>query len=63
VVKGFTRTEGVGVGRLYSVPGIRVWGGMTNRETGGGLITMGRGEGGGVGGEGHSEIGGEVHGR
>jgi hypothetical protein len=62
VVKGFTRTKGGGVGRLSSVPG-RVGGGMTNREMGGGLITKGRGEGSRVGGEGHSEIGGEVHGR
>jgi hypothetical protein len=44
-----------GVGRLYSVPG-RVGGGMTkNREMGGGLITKGRGGGGRVRGEGHSE--------
>jgi hypothetical protein len=59
VVKGFTRTEGGGVGRLSSVPG-RIWGGMTHRETGGGLITKGRGEGGGVGVDGYSEIGREV---
>ncbi len=55
VVKGFTRTEGGGVGRLSSVPD-GVVGGMTNREMGGGLITTGQGEGGRVGGEGHSEI-------
>ncbi len=58
VVKWFTRTEGDGVGRLSSVPG-RVGGGMANR----GLITKGRGGRGRVGGEGHSEIGREVHGR
>ncbi len=61
-VKEFTRTEGGGVGRLSSVPG-RVGGEMANREMGGGLITMGRSGGGRVGGEEHSEIGGEVHGR
>ncbi len=35
VVKGFTRTEGGGVGRLSSFPG-GVGDGMTNREMGGG---------------------------
>ncbi len=43
MVEGFTRTEGVGMGRLSSIPG-RVWGRRTNRMMGGGLITMGRGE-------------------
>ena len=61
MVKGSTRTEGRGGGGLSSVPG-RVWGGLTNREMGGGRITMGRGEGGRVGGDGHTERGGEVHG-
>ncbi len=62
VMKGLIiRTEGSGVGRLSSVPG-KVWGGLTNREMGEGLITMGRGEGGRVGGKGHAERGGEVHG-
>jgi hypothetical protein len=47
---------------LSSVPG-RVGGGMVNREMVGGLITKGRGGGGRMGGEGHSEIGEEAHGR
>ena len=55
VVKGFTRTEGDGVGRLSSVPG-RVGGGMANREMVGGLITKVRGGRGRVGGEEHSGI-------
>ncbi len=55
VVKGLISTEGSGVGRLSSVPG-KVWGGLTHREIGEGWITMGRGEGGRVGGEGH-EVG------
>ncbi len=59
MVKGSIRTEGRG-GRLSSVPG-KVWGGLTNREMGEGLITMGRGDGGRVGGEGHAAVGGEVH--
>ena len=61
VVKGFTSTERGRGGGLSSVPG-RVWGGLTNREMGEGRITMGRGEGSRVGGEGHTERGGEVHG-
>jgi hypothetical protein len=36
-------------------------GGLTNREMGEGLITMGQGEGGRVGGEGHAVVGEEVH--
>ncbi len=39
-----------------------IWGRLTKREMGEGLITMGRGEGGRVEGEGHAERGGEVHG-
>ena len=60
MVKGSIRTEGLGGGRLSSVPGT-VWGGLTNREMGEGLITMGQGEGGRVGGEGYAVVGGEVH--
>ena len=60
MVKGSIRTEGRGRGSLSSVPG-KVWGGLTNREMGEGLITMGQGEGGRVGGEGHSVVGGGVH--
>jgi hypothetical protein len=61
VVKGFIKPEESGVGRLSSVPG-KVWGGLTNREMGKGLITMGRGEGGRVEGEGYDERGVEMHG-
>ncbi len=60
MVKGSIRTEGR-EGRLSSVPG-KVWGGLTNREMGKGLITtMGWGDGGRVGVEGHAVVGGEVH--
>ncbi len=58
VVNGLTRTVGREVGRLSSVPG-GVWGGGTNRE---GLITRGISGIGRMGGEGHSETGGGVHG-
>ncbi len=60
MVRGSIGTEGRGGRRLSSVPG-KVWGGLTNREMGEGLITMGQGEGGRVGGEGHAVVGGEVH--
>ncbi len=60
MVKGSIRTEARGGERLSSVPG-KVWGELTNREMGEGLITMGQGEGGRVGGEGHAVVGGEVH--
>ncbi len=62
MMKESTRTEGGRVGVLSSVPG-RVGGEITNREMRGGLITKRRGDGCRVGGEGHSEIGEEVHGR
>ncbi len=62
MVKGSTRTEGGRVGGLSSIPG-RVGGGMTNREMRGDMITKGRGDGCRVDGAGHSEIGGEGHGR
>ena len=61
MVKGSIRTEGRGKRSLSSVPG-KVWGGLTNREMGEGLITMGQGEGSRVKGEGHTVRGGEVHG-
>ncbi len=56
VLNGLTRMVGSEVRRLSSVPD-GLWGGGTNQEVGGSLITRGISGVGGMGGEVHSETG------